>query len=99
MYSSRTRIEGVQWDDGNREKCQKHGVSLAEIEAVLASESLMIFPDPNAHEERLRGVGRSADSRYVFIVWTLREQAEGLFIRPISVRYMHQKEIEHYERS
>jgi len=26
---------GFDWDDGNREKCRKHGMTLAEIEHVL----------------------------------------------------------------
>jgi uncharacterized DUF497 family protein len=28
-------IAGIEWDDGNREKCGKHGLSTAEIEFVL----------------------------------------------------------------
>jgi hypothetical protein len=31
------------------------------------------------------------------MVFTLRERADALLIRPISARYMHQKEIRHYE--
>jgi len=33
----------------------------------------------------------------VLIVFTLREKADDTFIRPISARYMHRKEIEYYE--
>ena len=29
------QVAGFDWDDGNREKCRKHGVSLAEIEALF----------------------------------------------------------------
>lgn len=29
-------VAGFDWDDGNREKCQKHGVMIAEIESVFA---------------------------------------------------------------
>jgi uncharacterized DUF497 family protein len=25
-------LAGFDWDDGNREKCQKHGVALEEVE-------------------------------------------------------------------
>jgi hypothetical protein len=28
-------IRGFDWDDGNRDKCQKHGMSIGEIEAVF----------------------------------------------------------------
>lgn len=34
----------------------------------------------------------------MFLVFTIRERHGERFIRPISARYMHQKEIEHYER-
>ena len=33
------------WDDGNRRKCQKHGLSVAEIEYVLAHSETFIVPD------------------------------------------------------
>ncbi|ODT74593.1 MAG: hypothetical protein ABS76_36575 [Pelagibacterium sp. SCN 64-44] len=92
-------IDGVQWDDGNRDKCQKHGVSLAEIEFVLMSATLMVLPDPFPDEARLRGVGKTAEGRYVFLVWTERQSGGLNLLRPISARYMHRKEIEHYERS
>jgi len=34
----------------------------------------------------------------VFIVYTIRESGTGLRLRPISARYMHDKEIRHYEQ-
>jgi uncharacterized protein len=43
-------------------------------------------------------VGRNPDGRHVFIVFTIREKDGKRFLRPISARYMHQKEIDHYER-
>lgn len=30
--------DGFDWDAGNRDKCQKHGVSIAEIEAFLRGD-------------------------------------------------------------
>jgi uncharacterized DUF497 family protein len=50
-------VAGFDWDDGNRRKCQKHGLS------VLAF--------------------RLADGSQL--------------IRPMSARYMHAKEVKHYE--
>lgn len=93
------QISGFDWDDGNRDKCQKHGLSIAEIEAMFMAGSLTQFPDPYAAEARLRGIGRTAAGRHVFIVWTVREISGAAFIRPISARYMHAKEIDHYEQS
>jgi hypothetical protein len=29
------RVSGFDWDDGNRTKCEKRGVSIAEIEALF----------------------------------------------------------------
>jgi uncharacterized DUF497 family protein len=31
-------FSGLDWDEGNLAKCQKHGVSVEEIEAVFAGE-------------------------------------------------------------
>jgi hypothetical protein len=31
-----SRVSGFDWDEGNRAKCQKHGVSIPEIEELFA---------------------------------------------------------------
>ena len=49
-------------------------------------------------EERLRVIGKTDTGRYVFLVFTTRERNGERFIRPISARYMHGKEVEHYEK-
>jgi len=54
-------IAGFDWDKGNTGHCQKHGVTLEEIE-FLFSNAPRVFPDPFA------------------------------------ARYMHKKEVEHYEK-
>jgi len=36
---------GFDWDDGNRRKCRRHGVSTADIEFVLAKGATLIVPD------------------------------------------------------
>lgn len=92
-------VAGFEWDKGNRDKCQKHGVPFTAIEALFRGP-LAVFPDP-AHsgaEERFKAIGRTADGREVFIVFTLRKQDAGTLIRPLSARYMHRKEVEHYEK-
>ena len=40
------KIAGVEWDDGNIDHCQKHGVSRDDIEHVLRTMTFRI-PDPN----------------------------------------------------
>ena len=59
-----TVVAGFEWDEGNRAKCQKHGVSLAEIEAVFANPH-RIAPDPehSAEEVRLLAIGKGAGPR------------------------------------
>jgi uncharacterized protein len=37
-------IRGFDWDHGNRDKCQKHGMSIGDIEAVFA-RPVVILPD------------------------------------------------------
>jgi hypothetical protein len=93
------RYGGFDWDAGNRQKCQKHGVSLADIEALFA-RGVRVAPDP-AHsttEDRYVAVGRTADYRPLFVVFTLRTSNGRRLIRPISARYMHAKEIARYEQ-
>jgi uncharacterized DUF497 family protein len=92
-------IQGFDWDDGNREKCKSHGVSLEEVESVFINQP-RIFPNikHNADEERYHAVGRTHDRRYTYVVFTFRESLEGKVIRPISARFMHKKEIDHYEK-
>ena len=84
------------WDKGNWPKCGKHGVSREEIEEILLGEP-SVMEDPNPDEPRMRAIGKTAAGRYVFLVFMLREKLEQTKIRPISARYMHQKEIDYYE--
>src|SRR5437764_14029023 len=95
-----TRIRGFDWDEGNRGKCQAHGVSIAEIESAF-ERPIAVVPDP-AHsrsEQRFKAIGITAGLRHVFVVFTLRRRGSDTLIRPISARYMHRKEMEHYEKT
>lgn len=91
-------VAGFDWDDANRDKCRKHGISLAAIESLFR-RPVSVFPDP-AHstvETRFKAIGTTDDGRSVLIVFTLRRRGGDTLIRPISARYMHRKEIEHFE--
>jgi uncharacterized DUF497 family protein len=92
------RFSGFDWNDENRPKCQKHGVSIDEIEDLLLGQP-RIAPDlkHSGGEDRFIAVGRTAGGRPLFVAFTFREKEEGTLIRPISARYMHGKEIEAYE--
>ncbi|MEI7489613.1 MAG: BrnT family toxin [Chryseobacterium sp.] len=93
-------ISGFDWDKGNCDKCQKHGVSIQEIESLFES-SIAVFPDiaHSAREKRFIAIGKTAKVRYVFMVFTLRDSEHGKLIRPISARYMHDKEVKYYEKT
>ena len=95
-----TTVSGFDWGDGNRAKCQKHGVTIAEVEAVFRHPH-HLAPDVthSTLETRFLAIGRGEGSRPIFVAFTLREVAEETLIRPISARYMHRKEIDHYDQA
>lgn len=92
-------VAGFDWDDGNRAKCRKHGVTLEEIEGSFRGGTMRVFPD-SAHsvtETRYLAVASIAAGRHVLVAFSYREIEKQRFIRPISARFMHAKEIKHYE--
>jgi hypothetical protein len=93
-------IGGFQWDEGNWPKCSKHGVTRGEIEALFTDGEPMVRPDPrhSGSEERFFAVGSTSSGRWLFVVFTLRSVAGTTLIRPLSARYMHKKEVKHYEQ-
>jgi uncharacterized DUF497 family protein len=93
------RVSGFDWDEGNRRKCQQHGLSILEIEALFANGP-RVAPDPkhSAAEDRLIAVGRGKTGRPIFVAFTLRAKGKVCLIRPVTARYMHSKEIEAYEK-
>ena len=90
------KISEFEWDAGNWPKCGKHGVSRDEIEQVFLGKPA-VMPDPHPDEPRMRAIGKTQAGRYVFLVFMLRKSLGKTMLRPISARYMHQKEIDHYE--
>ena len=92
-------FSGFDWDSGNKTKCQKHGVSPAEIEYMFEHE-FKIAPDPkhSLTEERLKAIGRTKAGRNILVTFTKRERGRSFLIRPVSARYMHQREVDYYEK-
>jgi uncharacterized DUF497 family protein len=88
-------VEGFDWDEGNVTKCQKHGVTLEEIEEFFQAQ-IYVAPDlkHSQDEERFLAVGRLPSGRPMFVAFTFRNK----LIRPISARYMHEKEAKQYEQ-
>jgi uncharacterized protein len=92
-------FSGFDWDEANRTKCRKHGVSTAEIEDLFAGV-VFVAPDTkhSLYEERLKAIGVTKDGRGIFVAFTLRRRGEKVLIRPVSARYMHRKEVQFYEK-
>jgi uncharacterized DUF497 family protein len=90
------KIAGFDWDSGNWPKCGKHGLSREEIEQVLLGEPAVMV-DPHPDEPRMRAIGKTLAGRYVFLVFMLRNVGGQAKLRPISARYMRQKEVNRYE--
>ena len=81
------------------EKCQKHGVSIAEIEFTLNNPSI-VAPDlkHSVDEQRFIAIERNRAGRPMFIAFTFRELDGEILIGPVSARHMHKEEIERYEK-
>jgi hypothetical protein len=43
-------------------------------------------------------IGEGRAGRRIFLVFTFRERGGRTYVRPISARYMHAKEVERYEK-
>jgi uncharacterized DUF497 family protein len=91
-------VAGFDWDSGNWPKCGKHGVTKKEIEDFFHA-SPVVMPDPHPDEPRMRAIGKTKSGRHIFLVFMFRLMDGQTFIRPISARYMHQGEVEHYEKT
>lgn len=92
--------DGFDWDAGNRQKCQKHGLSIDEIEFVVGhAETLIVHDEKNSKSEtRFIAIGRTRQGRFAFVAFTPRRRGGAILLRPISARYMHKKEIARYEK-
>jgi hypothetical protein len=91
-------VVGFDWDGANWPKCGKHGVSQTEVEQAIV-DARFVVDDTGLGEKRLRAIGRVPSGRMVFVAFTFRERDGRVFIRPISARYMHAREVEAYEKA
>ena len=97
--SALKRIE-LDWDDRNLEHVTKHGVARSEIEQAFRNDPLIVpDPYPGSVEARWRAIGKNDDDPHIFVVYTYRLVGNGLRVRPISARYMRNREIESYEET
>ena len=68
-------FDGFDWDDGNRDKCQKHGVSIGEIERLF-ERTVLVGPDVahSSAEQRFRAIGAASTGRRVFACYHLAHE-------------------------
>lgn len=79
-------------------KCQKHGVSVSEIEDLFESEPFVGRDERHSEaEDRYVAIGRNRVGRPIFVIFTFRLADDRQLVRPVSARYMHRKEINRYE--
>ena len=83
------KFAGFDWDSGNLSKCLEHGVALGQIEALFAGDVYIVRDAVVAGEQRTLAFGAG---RWIFCVFTCR----GEKIRPVSVRFMHDKVVRRY---
>lgn len=93
-------FSGFDWDDGNRQKCQKHGLSIPLIERFFRDDTIYVAPDlkHSQSEQRYLAIGL-IEQRGVFVAFTFRVTDSETLIRPISARYMHKREWQKYEQA
>ena len=90
-----SNLKGFEWDSGNLGKVSSR-VSVELVEEAFFSPSI-VMPDTDhssAEEDRSILICLSLD-RPLFCVFTIRNG----WVRVISARYMHAKEVKKYERS
>ena len=85
-----------EWDEGNKDKNVKHGVSNQEAEEAFGDERKRIFKDLiHSHaEKRYRIIGKTKKGRLLFVVFTIRKTK----VRVISARVINKKETYLYEK-
>jgi uncharacterized protein len=93
-----SKLLGFNWDEGNREKNEKHGVTMSEVEEVFFNMPLLVLEDAkhSQSEIRLHALGKTDAKRHLHITFTLR--ANQTLIRVISARDMSRKERAIYEK-
>ena len=97
MKYFRLKFDGFDWDDGNTAKITAR-LTLDEVE-LLFKQKLLVKEDTrhSFSEERWIVMGNHPNGRCIFVAFTIRKKGDESLIRPISARYMHEKEQKIYE--
>lgn len=92
------KLDGFEWDQGNEQKSAlKHGIGRDEIEAFFDQEPAVMADEAHSKaEQRYWAIGTGTNGRWMLVCFTVRRVAHLRFLRPISARYMHRKEVLRY---
>jgi uncharacterized DUF497 family protein len=67
-------IEGFDWDAANMGHIQRHGLTPFEVEEVAVSPHATIPAQTISGEKRWKLFGKTASSRYLVVVFTIRRK-------------------------
>lgn len=86
-----------EWDEGNRDKPKKHGLSQEETEEAFFDEDRVMFADwvHSATERRITLLGKTREGKILNITYTIRKNK----IRVVTARPVNKKEVKLYEKS
>jgi uncharacterized protein len=91
-------LDFFDWDQGNSEKVQKHGLKIRDIEQFLLSNP-RAFIDVQHSKNEIRFIALDYyKEKLVFAVFVIREHHLVSRIRVISARYAKEKERIVYEK-
>lgn len=79
------RIEGFDWDDGNRQKnAEKHDVGSTEAEQVFFNDPLLVQSDDRHSREEVRFhvLGHADNGRMLHVTFTLHSRYAPM--KPVS---------------
>jgi len=90
-------VNGFDWDEGNSTKCWDR-IPQEDIEYLFLHGEVNVAPDMkhSQDEERFIAWGVSSTGKYMFVAFTLRCRDTEVLIRPVSARYMRDKEVAKY---
>lgn len=96
MHVDFSNVEGFEWDEGNLEHIQKHGVDHKECEEAFLNKPLIVTEDESHSqiEKRFRVYGQTNAERQLCLIFTLRKNT----IRIISARDQSRKERKEFEK-
>jgi len=70
------KFEGFNWDSGNIDKYQKHGLTQEEIECFFKRKKIYVAPDIKhlAIEEQFLAIGKGSKNKLIVVAFTFRNQ-------------------------